>query len=72
MVTLTDIDEPAGSSSAKLLALETQCDFDYAGNVTWRGLDADRVGCYQLTPDQHCPEQNLDPIEEVVADDDDC
>ena len=68
---LTDIDEPAGRSSTKLLALEAERDLHDSRDVPGRRLHPDRVRGDQLTPDQHRPEHNLEAVKEVVADNDD-
>ena len=68
---LTNINESSGGSSTKLFAFKAQCDFYDARYVSRRRLNSDGVRCDQLAPDQHRPEENLDAIEEVIADDDD-
>ena len=67
---LTDIDESARRPLAEHLWLVWECDLDHPGDVTGRGLHPDSVTGDQLGPDQHRAEHHLEPVKEVVADDD--
>ena len=68
---LTHIDEAAGAALAELPGLVGEADLDNAGDVTGRGLDPDGVTRDQLGPDRDCAEDDLDPVKEVLPDDDD-
>ncbi len=68
---LTDIDEAARGALAELLGLVRQGDLDDAGDVPGRRLHADGVRGDELAPDEHRAEHDLQPVEEVLADDDD-
>lgn len=69
---LTDIDEASGWALAELFALVGERHLDHAGYVSRRCLHPYRVRRDQLAPDQHCAEDHLQAVEEIVAHDDDC
>ena len=68
---LTHIDEAAGAALAELPGLVGEADLDNAGDVTGRGLHPDGVTRDQLGPDRDCAEDDLEPVKEVLSDDDD-
>lgn len=66
---LTDINESTGRSFAELLALVAQCHLHHSWDMSGRCLHSDGMWCDHLTPDEHCTEDHLQSVEEVVAHD---
>ena len=65
----TSIDKAAGRVARKLLALERER--DVTGSGVARGqVQLDGVGRDELGPDEHGAEDDLQALEEVLADDD--
>ena len=67
---LTYINESPGRALAELLALVAQSDLNDSRDVSGRRVHSNRVRRDQLAPNQHRAENHLQPVEEIVADDD--
>ena len=68
---LTDIDEAAGGALAELPGLVREADLDYPRDVPGRGLHPDGVVGDELAPHRDRPEDHLEPVEEILSNDDD-
>ena len=69
---LTHIDESAGAALAELARLVGEADFHDAGDVAGRSLHADGVARDQLRPHRDRAEDDLETVEEILSDNDDC